>query len=90
MFNRAIEFGKEIYSFSNNEISIIMQSRKTLLFSYGEPWVKKDDKDDFDVPMGCYNRAEVCELVGIYLPKQLKVAIAKENMGLCRDDGLGI
>ena len=67
-----------------------MQSRKTLLFSYGEPWVKKDDKDDFDVPMGCHNRAEVCELVGIYLPNQLKVAIAKENMGLCRDDGLGI
>ena len=44
-----------------------MQSRKTLLFSDGEPWVKKDDKDDFDVPMGCYNGAKVCKLVGTYL-----------------------
>ena len=36
-----------------------MQSGKTLLFSDGEPWVKKDGEDDFDVPMGCYDGAEV-------------------------------
>ena len=48
-----------------------MQSRKTLLFSDGEPWVKKDDEDDFDVPVGCYNGAEVCKLVGTYLLNQL-------------------
>ena len=40
--------------------------------------------------MGCYNRAEVWELVGTYLLNQLKVVIAKGNMGLYRDDGLGI
>ena len=40
--------------------------------------------------MGCYNGAEVCQLVGTNLLNQLKVAIAKENMGLYRDDGLGI
>ena len=57
-----------------------MQSRKTLLFSDGEPWVKKDDKDDFDVPMGCYSGTEVCELVDTYLLNQLKVVIAKETM----------
>ena len=64
--------------------------KKTLLFSDGEPWVKKGDKDDFDVPMGCYDRAEVGELIGTYLLNQGKVAIAKENMGLYIDDGLGI
>ena len=67
-----------------------MQLRKTLLFSDGEPWVKKDDEDDFDAPMGCSDGAEACELVGTYLLKQLKVDIAKENMGLYRDHGLGI
>ena len=67
-----------------------MQSRKTLLFSDGEPWVKKDDEDDFGVPLGCYDGAEVCELVGTYLLNQLKVVIAKENMGLYREDSLGI
>ena len=40
--------------------------------------------------MGCYNGAELCELVGTYLLNQLKVVVAKENMGLYRDDGLGI
>ena len=40
--------------------------------------------------MGCYNGAEVCELVGIYLLNQLKVVIEKENMGLDRNDGQGI
>ena len=67
-----------------------MQSKKTLLISDGEPWVKKDDEDDFDVPVGCYYGAEMCELVGTYLLNQLKVVIPKENMALYRDDGLGI
>ena len=61
-----------------------------MLFSDGEPWVKKDDEDDFDIPMGCYDGAEMCELVGTYLLNQLKVVVAKENMELYRDDGLGI
>ena len=39
LFNRATEFGKEIYSLSNDEISIIMQLRETLLFIDGEPWI---------------------------------------------------
>ena len=54
-----------------------MQSRKTLLFSDGQPWVKKDDEDDFDVTMGYYHGAEVCELVGTCLLNQMKVVIAK-------------
>ena len=40
--------------------------------------------------MGYYDGVEVCELVGTYLLNKLKVAIAKEIMGLYRDDGLGI
>ena len=40
-----------------------MQSRKTLLFQNSESWVKKTGNENFDVPMGCYNGAEVCELV---------------------------
>ena len=45
---------------------MIMPLRKTLLFSDGEPLVKKDEENDFDVPMGCYDGAEVCELVGTH------------------------
>ena len=69
-----------------------MQSRKRLLFSDGEPWFKKDDKNDFNVPMGCCDVSEAYQyqLLGTYLLNQLKVVIAKENMGLYRDDGPSI
>ena len=40
--------------------------------------------------MGCYDGAEVCELVGTYLLNQLMVVIAKVNMELYRHDGVGI
>ena len=66
-----------------------MQSKKTL-FSDGEPWVKKDDEDDFDIPISCYDGTVVCELVGTFLLNQLKVLTPKENIRLYRDDGLGI
>ena len=44
-------------------MSIIMQVRKTLLFNDSKPWLKKFANKDFDVPMVCFDGAEVCELV---------------------------
>ena len=67
-----------------------MQSRKTLLFNNNELWVKKTGEENFDVPMGCYDGAEVCELVGTYILNELKNVTNKENIDLYRDDGLGI
>ena len=59
-----------------------MQARRTLLFNNGEPWVKKVGNEEFDVAMGCFDRAEICELVGIYSLHQLKNVMRKENAGL--------
>ena len=42
-----------------------MHSRKSLLFSNNDIWVKKDNLN-LDVTMGSFNGAEVCELVGLY------------------------
>ena len=36
------------------------------------PWSKKEGNEDFDAPTGCFNGAEVCELVGTYILNQLK------------------
>ena len=41
-FNSTIQFAKEISDIPDNDISIIIHARNTLLFSNGEPWVKKD------------------------------------------------
>ena len=44
----------------------------------------------FDVTMGAYDGAEVCELVGILLLHTLKQKYQDNNFGLYRDDGLAI
>ena len=41
LFTDAINYGKIITNIENDQLSIIMQSRKTLLFNNNEPWVKK-------------------------------------------------
>ena len=43
---------------------------------------------NFDVTMGSYDEAEVCELVGLYLLNLLTNEFGKHNISLYRDDGL--
>ena len=40
--------------------------------------------------MGCYEGAEICELVGIYIQNNLCKLINKKYFALYRDDALGI
>ena len=66
-----------------------MHCRKMFLFYQDECWVKKTDPS-FDVSMGGLDRAEVCELVGLFLLFQLEQIIPQEDVGLYRDDGLAV
>ena len=50
----------------------------------------KKEGDIFDVPMGAYDGAEVCELVGTFLIEKIGEICNKSNIGLYRDDGLSI
>ena len=86
----SIQFANEATTVADNDIHNIMQSRKTLLFNEKKPWVKRCGDEDFDVPMGCYDGAEVCELVGSYLLKKVSSIVDKKSIGLYRDDGLAI
>ena len=67
-----------------------MQARKTLLFEGTRPWIKKSGNGDFDVPMGCFDAAEICNLVATYIKSQFTNIMNKEDMGLYCDDGPGI
>ena len=51
----------------DSTIQIIKHARKSLLFDSTGVWVKNDDNPLFDVTMGSFDGAEVCELVGLYL-----------------------
>ena len=52
-------------------------------------WVKNTGSL-FDVTMGFFDGAEVCELVGLFLFNKLHVLFGKGNVGLYRDDGLAV
>ena len=52
--------------------------------------MKKLGNENFDVPMGCYDGAELCELVGSFILNKLTSIVNKSDIGLYRDDRLGI
>ena len=60
------------------------------MFRDGNAWVKKGGNALFDVTMGTYDGAEVCELVGLYLLSELAPLVSTKNVGLYRDDGLAV
>ena len=45
---------------------------------------------DFDIPLGCFDGVEVCELVGSFTLAKLCNVLQREYVGLHRDDGLAI
>ena len=65
----------------------ISLAHKSLLFNKHEIWVKKDNSS-YDVTMGSFDGAEICEIVELYLLNKLSNLLGKENVGLYRDDGL--
>ena len=65
-----------------------MHCRKFLLFDNETAWTKKNHSNMFDVTMGSFDGAEVCELIGLFLLDNLSEEYGKNNVGLYRDDGL--
>ena len=88
LLKNAISCSKHYVTITDQEVDIIMHSRKSLLFDQGTAWIKKNDDGLFDVTMGSYDGAEVCELVGLLILDQLGNQYGKKNVGLYRDDGL--
>ena len=87
LFNEPIQYASKI---SDSDKAIIKHSRKTLLFHNNQPWEKKSGGPDFDVPMRCYDGAEIYELVGIFFLNKLGSIIDKNCIGLYRNDSLGV
>ena len=73
---------------SNEEINVIMYFRKSLLFDSNNIWIKKDGDPNFDVTMGKYVGAEICEIASLYILHVLGEKYGKDKVGLYRDDGL--
>ena len=90
LLKKAIEWARQFCPISDLDEEIFMHCRRTFLFHDGKAWVKKDNSD-FDVPMGSFDGAEICEITGLYILDKLissNIGLTKENTGLYRDDGL--
>ena len=68
---------------------VIQHARKSLLYNKKIPWQKKNT-NLFDVAVGAYDGAEVCELVGLFLLNSLENKFDKNSVGLYRGDGLAL
>ena len=86
----ALAFAKQYLDILDEDIEIILHTRKSLLFSQGRAWMKRDKDGLFDVSMGSFDGAEICELVGAFLLNKLAESIDKDSIGLYRDDGLAV
>ena len=89
LLRKSIDFASTYVNITEQDKHIIFHSRKTFLFFDGDPWIKKNG-ENFDVPMGGYDSAEVSDLVGLYLLNKLETIIPQNHVGLYRDDGLAV
>ena len=87
LFDQAIGWAENTCYIPDTTINTIKNSCQSILFSQGTTWIKKNG--EFDVTMGAYHGAEVCELVGLYIIDQMNAKFPNINFGLYRDDGLG-
>ena len=89
LLNQALDFASQYTTISQQDREMISHARKSMLFGQGQEWIKTGT-GLFDVPMGCYDGAEVCELVGTYALAKLSGKFQAGDFGLYRDDGLGV
>ena len=85
----ALDFAATHVRISRSDLETVRQARKSLLFDGSHTWIKRDG-GLFDVTMGAFDGAEVCELVGTYLLSLISQTYEKKDIGLYRDDGLAV
>ena len=75
---------------SDSETRIIYNASQSVLLYNDELWIKKKDSKSpaFDITMGGYHGAEICELVGLFMLNEITAFVPKHTVGLYRDDGL--
>ena len=87
---KAINFARTYTNIEDKDVNLIKHTCNTILTYNNKTWIKKDDNTLFDVPMGSFFGAELCDLIGLYTLNHLKSLYKDNEIGLCRDDGLAI
>ena len=88
LLDKAIKFAQTYTEVGEEVVTIVKHARKSLLFNKPDTWIKKDGDGLFDVTMGSFDGAEICELVELYLLHRLTSVLEVNSVDLYRDDGL--
>ena len=88
LLSQALDWAENFVDISDEDRTIIITAKNSLVYSENQPWKKKTVDTFFDVTMGSYDGAESCDLVGLFLLSQLSDLNLK--CGLHRDDGLAL
>ena len=86
--DRALDLAKEYMVIHLDKVEIIKHCRKTLLYYEDSIWIKKGEGGNFDVSIGAYDGAEICELVECVLLYSINKIMDLSSHGLYHDDGL--
>ena len=86
----ARDFVTNYVNISDDYHYIILEAKLSLLFNNRNPWQRTNTNTLFNATIGSYNRAETCELIGIYILLQLKEKSYGMEIGLNRDDSFAV
>ena len=87
---KCLRFARRHTNISDEEENIIMHACKSVLFDKNGAWIKRNSDELFDIGMGSYHGAEICELVGLFILSKLPAVFEADCFGLYRDDGLAV
>jgi hypothetical protein len=91
LLDKAVAYAKLHTEVTDEEVRVIKHTRKSLLFEMCEIEIcLRLFRNFFDVTMGSFDGAELCELVGLYLLSKLETLLGKPAVGRYRDDGLAV
>ena len=80
ILKNAIHFAMNYCQIIEKDIDVNLHARKSLIFSNGTAWTKKDNSM-FDITMGSFDGVEICELVELYILNKLCEIYGKDNIG---------
>ena len=89
LLNNALNFASEYMYISKYDTDVIHHARKPFQFDGSHTWIKKQ-RGMFDVLVGAYDAAEVCQLVGTYMLNLLSKKYNKNDFGFYHDNGLTV
>ena len=88
LLKKSINYARLFVDISSDEEETILHCWKSLLFNNSDIWIKKEGNKDFDVNVGSFDSAEICELICLYILYILNTKYGRNHNGIYRDDWL--